>query len=189
MPPPKPNPVELHGSRCQHLASLRGGIAHRRRDRAIARFIAWRAALPAVAAAVACEPYFDVPFRGSQGQTLHKCIQCGNDRILGRFRATPCTSSGNIGVVSLSPAQFQKLAGSSSKSAEASKKKLAISRRLLLRGTSEGIKYRQAVMARYHSYLRARRQYTQQCKRNGVAPLRCREWRIGHTNRTFEGPA
>ena len=158
-------------------------------NRAIARFIAWRAALPAVAAAVACEPYFDAPFRGSQGQTLYKCIQCGNDRILGRFRATPCISSGNIGVVSLSPAQFQKLAGTSSKSAEASKTKLANSRRLLLRGTSEGIKYRQAVMARYHSYLRARRQYTQQCKRNGVAPLRCREWRIGHTNRTLEGPA
>ena len=138
--PPKPDAATRNGLRCQHLASFRGDIVHRRRDRALARFVAWKAALPHSAAAAACEPYFGVPFRGARGQTLYKCTKCGSDRILGRFRATPCIAHGANGEGRFSPAQFQALAGTTSKTAAASRKKLANSRRLKLRGTIAGEK-------------------------------------------------
>ena len=180
MLPPKPDAAVVNALRRQHLASLRGDIVHRRRDRALARFVAWKAALPHSAAAAACEPYFGVPFRGARGQTLYKCTKCGSDRILGRFRATPCVTHGASGEGNLSPAQFQALAGTTSKTAAASRKKLANSRRLKLRGTFAGEIYKQEVLSRYYGYLRARRQYLHQCKRNKVTPMRCREWRVGH---------
>ena len=163
-PPPKPDAATWKDWRDQHLAAVRGGIEHRRRDRAQARFVAWKAGLPHNAAATACTPCLDVAFRGAYGQTLYKCTICGNERTLCNFRIRPCANHGAGDEVRIRPAQFQKLAGTWSRTAADYTKSRTDQRRL-----------------RYLSYGRARRQYLHKCKRDQVTPLQYSHWKAGHS--------